>query len=98
MLAIQHHDHLPVDCRSVSEAQDADYLYNGLPRFWADDVFCSHLYQPPSRADEGSGSSSWQLVTALCDEGDDGLTLCDYLSLSLSLSLSFSFDRTHQLC
>jgi len=75
MLAIQHHDSLPVACGSVSEAQDADYLYNGLPRFWADDVLRSHLYQPPSRA----------------DEGDDGLTLCDHLSLSLS------FDRTHQL-
>ncbi len=55
MLAIQHHDRLPVACGSVSEAEDADYLYDGLLRFWADDVLCSHLYQPPSRADEGSG-------------------------------------------
>lgn len=67
MLAIQHHDHLPVARGSVSEAQDANYLYNGLPRFWADDVLYSHLHQPPSRADEGHLSfwPSCQLVTAL---------------------------------
>jgi hypothetical protein len=39
MIAIQHHDRLPVAHGSVSEAQDANYLYNGLPRFWADDVY-----------------------------------------------------------
>jgi len=51
-------------------------LYDSLPKILGRLVY---TYQHrPSRSDEPSGQS-WQLVTAICDEGD-GQTLCEQLS------------------
>jgi hypothetical protein len=51
-------------------------LYDSLPKILGRLVY---TYQhKPSGSDEASGQS-WQLVTAICDEGD-GLTLCEQIS------------------
>ncbi len=51
-------------------------LYDSLPKILGRLVYTYH--HTPSGSDEASGQS-WQLVTAICDEGD-GLTLCEQFS------------------
>jgi hypothetical protein len=77
---------LPVASGNATETQDV--LNNGLPEILAglSDTWSLH---PLLVADEVSGESSWQLVTAIPDNGD-GLTLCEWHSEGL--------DCTHSRC
>jgi hypothetical protein len=66
-------------CKLLPERQQklrTQIVYNGLPKFLGRLLY-AYLH-PLLGADELSGWS-WQLVTAIHDEGD-GLTLCERLS------------------